>query len=37
MQPATERALETYWTDQLGVPADAFETDGVVVAQPSNR
>ncbi|MFD1646765.1 GNAT family N-acetyltransferase [Haloarchaeobius litoreus] len=33
MQPATERALEAYWTDQLGVSGDAFETGGVVVGE----
>ncbi|WP_440988282.1 GNAT family N-acetyltransferase [Haloarchaeobius baliensis] len=33
MQPATEQALETYWTDQLGVPGDAFESEGVVVGE----
>lgn len=31
MQLSTERALAAYWTERLGVPADAFETDGVVV------
>ena len=36
MQQATERALEAYWTDQLGIPANAFETDGVVVGEASD-
>jgi GNAT superfamily N-acetyltransferase len=33
MEPATERALSAYWTEQLGVSTDAFETDGVVVGE----
>lgn len=36
MQPATERVLETYWAAQLGVPADAFEQDGVVVGETAH-
>ncbi|WP_439028101.1 GNAT family N-acetyltransferase [Haloarchaeobius sp. DT45] len=31
LAPSTIRELVTYWTTQLGVPEDAFETDGVTV------